>query len=88
MTTNRDPDLMLDADPPYLYPEYVATRTRAPRKPMVLLPHGLTELTGPVLGTDSVSRGDADLTGTADQRLHRAGDDAPYLDVDLVVPDR
>src|SRR3954463_1322058 len=51
-----------DPDPPYLYPEYVATRTRAPRKPMVVLPHGLTELTGPALGTDPVTAGDADLT--------------------------
>ena len=64
MTTARDQDgaSVPDPDPPYLYPEYVATRTRAPRKPMVLLPHGLTELTGPALGTDRVSASDADLT--------------------------
>ena len=55
-----------DPDPPYLYPEYVATRTRAPRKPMVLLPHGLTELTGPALGTDRVTAGDADLIARGD----------------------
>lgn len=51
-----------DVDPPYLYPEYVATRTRAPRRPLVLLPHSLTELTGPVLGAERVMPGDADLT--------------------------
>src|SRR4051794_35633729 len=66
MTTLRDRDRdragVPDPDPPYLYPEYVATRTRAPRKPMVVLPHGLTELTGPVLGTERVGAGDADLT--------------------------
>ena len=65
-----------DPDPPYLYPEYVATRTRAPRKPMVLLPHALTELTGPALGTDRVTAGDADLTargrrGAAGRADHR-----------------
>lgn len=51
-----------DPDPPYLYPEYVATRTRAPGRPLVLLPHSLTELSGPVLGVERVTAGDADLT--------------------------
>jgi protocatechuate 3,4-dioxygenase, beta subunit len=60
MTTARD-RIDTDPDPPYLYPEYAATRTRAPRRPMVLLPHGLTETSGPVLGVDRVRPGDADL---------------------------
>jgi len=35
-----------DEDPPYLYPDYVATRLRAPKRPLVLLPQTLTELSG------------------------------------------
>src|SRR3954468_7358670 len=52
-----------DPDPPYLYPEDVATRARAPRKPMVVLPHGLTELPGPALGTDRGAAGGAAVRG-------------------------
>jgi protocatechuate 3,4-dioxygenase beta subunit len=49
-------------DPPYLYPDYRSTRLRAPRKPLVLLPHTLSELTGPVYGHDEVDDLDRDLT--------------------------
>jgi protocatechuate 3,4-dioxygenase, beta subunit len=49
-------------DPPYLYPDYRSTRLRAPRKPLVLLPHTLSELTGPVYGQDDVEELDHDLT--------------------------
>jgi protocatechuate 3,4-dioxygenase, beta subunit len=52
----------MDADPPYLYPEYVATRLRAPSRPLVVLPHTLSELTGPVYGDSAVSAADSDLT--------------------------
>jgi protocatechuate 3,4-dioxygenase, beta subunit len=48
--------------PPYLYPAYVATRLRAPGRPLVVLPHTLTETTGPVLGDGRVGEGDDDLT--------------------------
>jgi protocatechuate 3,4-dioxygenase beta subunit len=51
-----------DADPPYLYPDYVGTRLRAPKRPLVLLPHTLTEVTGPVYGHESVGPLDHDLT--------------------------
>lgn len=51
-----------DADPPYLYPDYVATRLRAPSQPLVLLPRSMTEMTGPVFGRERVHPGDADLT--------------------------
>jgi protocatechuate 3,4-dioxygenase beta subunit len=51
-----------DADPPYLHPDYVATRTRAPKRPLLLLPHTLSELTGPVFGHESVGELDHDLT--------------------------
>src|SRR5256885_13869167 len=49
-------------DPPYLYPDYVGTRLRAPMQPLVPLPHSLTELTGPLLGEGRVGPSDHDLT--------------------------
>jgi protocatechuate 3,4-dioxygenase beta subunit len=55
-----------DTDPPYLYPEYVATRLRAPVEPLVLLPPALTEMTGPVFGRRRVQPGEADLTAQHD----------------------
>lgn len=53
-------------DPPYLYPDYVGTRLRAPSRPLVLLPRAMTETTGPVFGRDRVQPGDADLTAQHD----------------------
>ncbi|HEY8381113.1 MAG TPA: protocatechuate 3,4-dioxygenase subunit beta [Microvirga sp.] len=52
----------LKAHPPYLAPDYAATRKRSPSKPLILLPHTLSELTGPVYGHESVAEGDNDLT--------------------------
>jgi protocatechuate 3,4-dioxygenase beta subunit len=49
-------------DPPYRYPDYVGTRLRAPSDPLVILPHTLTELTGPVFGESAVGANDNDLT--------------------------
>ena len=54
-----------DADgphPPYLYPDYRSTELRAPKRPLLLLPHSLSELTGPVYGHESVGELDHDLT--------------------------
>jgi protocatechuate 3,4-dioxygenase, beta subunit len=51
-----------DGQPPYLSPDYRATRLRAPTKPLLLLPHTLSELTGPVFGDDAVGELDHDLT--------------------------
>jgi protocatechuate 3,4-dioxygenase beta subunit len=48
--------------PPYLHPPYLATRQRAPERPLVLLPHTLTEVTGPLLGGGRVGELDHDLT--------------------------
>jgi protocatechuate 3,4-dioxygenase beta subunit len=48
--------------PPLLSPAYGSTVLRAPAQPPVLLPHTLTELTGPVLGEGRVTAADADLT--------------------------
>jgi protocatechuate 3,4-dioxygenase beta subunit len=49
-------------DPPLLYPDYVGTRLRAPKDPLVLLPASLSELTGPVFGNGALDETDADLT--------------------------
>ena len=55
----RDED---PVDPPYLYPDYVATRLRSPAAPLVPLPQSLTELCGPLLGEGRVGELDHDLT--------------------------
>jgi protocatechuate 3,4-dioxygenase beta subunit len=52
----------VEVDPPYLHPDYVATRTRSPRRPLLLLPHTLSEVTGPVYGHDRIGELDHDLT--------------------------
>jgi len=49
-------------DPPYDYHDYVGTRLRAPKEPLVIIPATLTELTGPVYGESAVREHDADLT--------------------------
>jgi protocatechuate 3,4-dioxygenase beta subunit len=51
-----------EVDPPYLYPDYVATRTRAPKRPLIPLPHTLSEVTGPLYGHEDVGELDHDLT--------------------------
>jgi len=48
--------------PDYSYPAYVATRTRAPSRPCIVLPHTLSELTGPVFGQEPIGEADHDLT--------------------------
>ena len=52
----------VEVDPPYLHPDYVATRTRAPKRPLVPLPHTLSEITGPVYGHEDVGELEHDLT--------------------------
>jgi protocatechuate 3,4-dioxygenase beta subunit len=49
-------------NPPLDYPAYLSTALRAPRQPLQVLPHGLTEVTGPLLGRERVIAADADLT--------------------------
>jgi protocatechuate 3,4-dioxygenase, beta subunit len=48
--------------PPLLYPGYRATVARAPARPLTVLPHLLTEVTGPLLGEGRVGELDHDLT--------------------------
>jgi len=49
-------------DPPWNWPEYRSTALRAPKRPLVLLPHTLSELTGPAFGEGAVGALDHDLT--------------------------
>jgi protocatechuate 3,4-dioxygenase beta subunit len=51
-----------DSQPVSLYPAYRATVLRAPRKPLIVLPHTLSEITGPVFGHDDIAETDSDLT--------------------------
>lgn len=51
-----------DSQPPYLYEPYRATIRRAPAKPLILLPHTLSEVTGPLYGHDDIGETDNDLT--------------------------
>jgi protocatechuate 3,4-dioxygenase beta subunit len=48
--------------PPHLSPDYRSTASRAPQQPLVLLPQNLTEVTGPLLGSERVGELDNDLT--------------------------
>jgi protocatechuate 3,4-dioxygenase beta subunit len=56
------PKESLDAFPAHLTPGYRSTVKRSPSKPLIVLPHTLTELTGPVYGHDTIQEGDNDLT--------------------------
>jgi protocatechuate 3,4-dioxygenase beta subunit len=49
-------------DPPYLYPDYRSTQRRGPTSPLLILPHTLSETTGPAFGEGAVEEFDADLT--------------------------
>jgi protocatechuate 3,4-dioxygenase beta subunit len=60
MTGRRS--LLAGTQPDYLFPDYASTVKRAPVRPLILLPHTLTELTGPLFGSDLVQPQDADLT--------------------------
>ncbi len=57
-----DTDRAGDVSPPYLYPDYQATRLRAPKQPLVILPGTETELTGPAFGESALGELDHDLT--------------------------
>ena len=56
------PKESLEAFPPYQFEGYRSTVKRSPRKPLVVIPHTLSELTGPVYGHEVVHAGDEDLT--------------------------
>jgi len=44
------------------HPPYAATARRAPLQPLIVLPHTLSELTGPVYGHNPIGDADNDLT--------------------------
>jgi protocatechuate 3,4-dioxygenase beta subunit len=48
--------------PPLASAEYKSTVLRAPSRPPVLLPHSLTEITGPIFGSERLNPSDDDLT--------------------------
>jgi protocatechuate 3,4-dioxygenase, beta subunit len=50
------------AHPALLHPDYRATVLRAPARRLTVLPHTLTEVTGPLLGEGRVGERDHDLT--------------------------
>jgi protocatechuate 3,4-dioxygenase beta subunit len=50
------------AHAPRLSPYYKSTIKRAPSKPLIVMPHTLSELTGPVYGHETVREHDHDLT--------------------------
>jgi protocatechuate 3,4-dioxygenase beta subunit len=52
----------IDPDPPYDWPDYVGTRLRHPKRPLVILPHTETELSGPAFDDGAVGELDHDLT--------------------------
>ena len=56
----RQPDR--GTQPDYLYPPYSSTVKRSPTQPLVLLPASLSEVTGPLFGSDAIMANDFDLT--------------------------
>jgi protocatechuate 3,4-dioxygenase beta subunit len=67
-----------EVDPPLDFPPYRSTEFRHPENPLVLLPHMLTEVTGPVLGESRLGPLDYDLTRQHDaepigQRIQVSG---------------
>ena len=61
----------LSAYPKHLTPAYKSTVKRSPTKPLILMPHTLSELTGPVYGHDAMRENDNDLTKQARRRAAR-----------------
>ena len=51
-----------EAHAPRLSPAYKSTVLRSPTKPLIVVPHTLSELTGPVYGHETVRQNDNDLT--------------------------
>ena len=50
------------SQPSLLHEPYRSTVARSPRQPLILLPHTLSEITGPVYGHEALSATDNDLT--------------------------
>src|SRR6516225_1183921 len=50
------------SQPNYGHPAYVSSQKRAPRYSLVVMPHTLSEITGPVFGHSALGKNDNDLT--------------------------
>ena len=59
---SEDHETLKSTQPPYLHTEYVSTRKRAPRKPLILLPNSLARPFGPVFGHETIRESEKDLT--------------------------
>lgn len=55
-----------DTQPAHLYPGYRSTIRRAPSKPLVTLPHTISEVTGPLFGPGDIDSNEHDLTAQHD----------------------
>jgi protocatechuate 3,4-dioxygenase beta subunit len=65
VTTLHLPQYLMEPQgthPAYDSPGYRSTALRHPKRALHILPHRLTEITGPLFGDDRVQRGDEDLT--------------------------
>jgi protocatechuate 3,4-dioxygenase, beta subunit len=51
-----------DGQPAYLYPDYKSTVKRSPSQPLLVIPHTISEVTGPVYGHSRLGPVDGDLT--------------------------
>ena len=52
----------IGTQPNHLHPSYVSSIKRAPSKPLIYLPHTLSEITGPLFDEESVDVKASDLT--------------------------
>jgi protocatechuate 3,4-dioxygenase beta subunit len=59
-----------DTQPSYLHPQYLSSRKRSPTRPLVRLPHTLSEVTGPLVGPDHRSPVDIKPTDNDLTRQH------------------
>jgi protocatechuate 3,4-dioxygenase beta subunit len=50
------------SQPPYVYEPYRSTHRRAPSHPLIVLPHTLSETSGPLFGHYAIEESDNDLT--------------------------
>ena len=59
---NEYPPTRSECQPDYLCEAYKSTLKRAPSRPLIRLPHTISELTGPVYGHNPIGPADHDLT--------------------------
>ena len=52
----------ISAHPPNNSPAYKSSSLRAPTRPLIIIPHTLSETTGPVYGHEALRAHDGDLT--------------------------